>query len=150
MVRKRRPSIASSTVALSVAALVAAATALPFQIPAYAGSRVRCGDVLTKDTSLDSDLIDCPGDGLIIGADGITVRLNDHEINAASLGTVGIRNVGHDDVTIIGGVDSTDVNISGFGIGVLINDADRNEVSGGLGADDGKYGIAVIDSDQSA
>jgi hypothetical protein len=41
------------------------------------GNHVRCGDVITQDTTLDSDLIDCPGDGIVIGASDITLDLGD-------------------------------------------------------------------------
>ncbi len=27
-------------------------------------NHVQCGDVITQDTRLDSDLVDCPGDGI--------------------------------------------------------------------------------------
>ena len=40
-----------------------------------------CGDVITQDTTLDSDLIDCPGDGVVIGASGITLDLAGHTID---------------------------------------------------------------------
>ena len=33
---------------------------------------------------LTADLTNCPGDGLVIGADGITVDLNGHTIDAPS------------------------------------------------------------------
>ena len=44
-------------------------------------SHVQCGDVITQDTTLDSDLIDCPGDGLVIGADDVTLDLNGHTVD---------------------------------------------------------------------
>ena len=31
-------------------------------------THVSCGDVITQDTTLDSDLVNCPGDGVVIGA----------------------------------------------------------------------------------
>jgi hypothetical protein len=37
---------------------------------------VECGEVVTRDTTLDSDLIDCPANGIVIGADDITLDLN--------------------------------------------------------------------------
>ena len=40
-----------------------------------------CGDVITTDTVLHKDLIDCPDNGLVIGADGVTVDLNGHSIS---------------------------------------------------------------------
>ena len=44
-------------------------------------NHVQCGDVITQGTTLDSDLIDCPGDGLVIGADNITLDLNGHTVD---------------------------------------------------------------------
>jgi parallel beta-helix repeat protein len=59
--------------------VVAGALAL---VPAPAsGHHIACGDVVTADAALDSDLSDCPGDGIVIGADGISVDLNGHTID---------------------------------------------------------------------
>jgi parallel beta-helix repeat protein len=44
-------------------------------------THVDCGDVVTEDTKLDSDLINCPGDGIVIGADNITIDLDDHTVD---------------------------------------------------------------------
>ena len=44
-------------------------------------SHVQCGDVITHDTRLDSDLLDCPGDGLLIGASNVTLDLGGHTID---------------------------------------------------------------------
>jgi hypothetical protein len=41
---------------------------------------VSCGDVITADTTLDSNLVDCPSNGIVIGADDITLDLNGHRI----------------------------------------------------------------------
>jgi hypothetical protein len=59
---------------------LAAVLALLLAAPAQA-SHVRCGDVITQDTTLDSDLLDCPGSGVVIGADGITLDLNGHVVD---------------------------------------------------------------------
>jgi parallel beta-helix repeat protein len=48
--------------------------------PAFA-SHVSCGDTITADTTLDSDLVDCPDNGIVIGADDITLDLNGHTID---------------------------------------------------------------------
>jgi parallel beta-helix repeat protein len=45
------------------------------------GNHVQCGDVITQDTTLDPDLADCPGDGIVIGADGVTLDLNGHTVD---------------------------------------------------------------------
>ena len=44
-------------------------------------SHVSCGDTITADTTLDSDLLDCPNIGILIGADNITLDLNGHTID---------------------------------------------------------------------
>jgi hypothetical protein len=69
---------------------------------------LQCGDTVIQDTTLTNDLLDCHGDGLIIGADGITVDLNGHTISGQIISgglpdQVGIENAGHDDVTITNG-----------------------------------------------
>jgi large repetitive protein len=76
--------------------------------PALA-NHVQCGDVITQDTTLDSDLIDCPGDGIVIGAPNITLDLNGHTIDGAFypgsqyLFPSGVLNQGHANVTIENG-----------------------------------------------
>ena len=102
--------------------------------PAFA-SQVHCGEVLTHNTTLDNDLLACPGDGLVIGADGITVNLNGHLLEGtggSNGGNViygdtedGVDNTaGHSGVTIENG------EIRGFDTGVKLYEADRNRVQG--------------------
>ena len=42
---------------------------------------LECGDTITADTTLDRDLTGCPSNGIIIGADDITLDLNGHTIS---------------------------------------------------------------------
>ncbi len=42
---------------------------------------VSCGDTITQDTILSNDLIDCPGIGINIGQDNITLDCNSHHIS---------------------------------------------------------------------
>jgi parallel beta-helix repeat protein len=72
-------------------------------------NHVSCGATITQDTKLDSDLIDCPGDGIVIGAPNITLRLNGHTIDGkydqrlGFTGGAGVANGdGHDGVTVMG------------------------------------------------
>src|SRR4029450_12122301 len=44
-------------------------------------SHVRCGDTITSDTTLDSNLVNCPNNGIVIGADNVTLDLNGHTID---------------------------------------------------------------------
>jgi parallel beta-helix repeat protein len=75
---------------------VAAPTALvPFAIAlalavvgvgAFSGSpalavNVSCGDTITTDTTLHKDLINCPNNGILIGADNVALDLNGHTID---------------------------------------------------------------------
>jgi hypothetical protein len=70
-------------------------------------THIACGDVITEDTTLDSNVV-CneydPRDGVTIGADNITLDLNGHTISAScnELQTA-VVNQGHDGVTIING-----------------------------------------------
>jgi parallel beta-helix repeat protein len=141
--------LALSTALVAIACLSAA--------PAQA-SHVQCGDVITQDATLDSDLLNCPGDGVVIGADNITLDLNGHLIDGTGFPTSGAgvdNNAGHDGVTVIdgsiqefaAGVQLTNASdnvitrltLTGSAIGVSIQgDSDRNVVSrnvseGGIG-----------------
>lgn len=77
---------------------------------------VRCGSTITKSTTLTADLLDCPGTGLVVGADGITLDLGGHTISGTNAdGGEGIANDGHAGVQIRNG------HISGFrfnGVGI--------------------------------
>ena len=73
--------------------------------PPALGSHIQCGDVIAQDTTLDSDLIDCPGNGIVIGSPDITVDLNGHTIDGDDSGLEdhGIDNgAGEDAVTVRG------------------------------------------------
>ena len=91
---------------IPLAALLAAtALSLALASGAYAAKadHVSCGQTITADTTLDSDLTKCGGPGITIGADGITLDLNGHTIQGKGRGS-GVNNIaGHDGVTIGGG-----------------------------------------------
>jgi large repetitive protein len=91
---------------------------------------VSCGDVVTHSVVLTKDLVDCPGNGLVIGADNITLDLNGHTIDGLTgasgcypdcLHGRGIDNTaGHDGVRIING------KVTDFERGVFLVGAQRN------------------------
>jgi hypothetical protein len=92
--------------ALAVASAIGGGRAL--------ASHVSCGAVITTDTTLDSDLIDCPNNGIVIGADDITLDLNGHLIDGdgtpfadchprKEICDTGVVNEGHDGVTVSDG-----------------------------------------------
>jgi hypothetical protein len=75
---------------------------------------LHCGDVITANTRLTSDLVNCPDNGIVIGADNITLDLNGHVIDGdgtpvpscppATACDTGVDNTaGHSHVTIKGG-----------------------------------------------
>jgi hypothetical protein len=84
--------------------------ALCFAAPA-AANHVQCGDTITQNTTLDSDLV-CSGDGLTAEAGGITLDLAGHTLQGPLAFSVGVNVLSFDHVTIRNGT------ISGFSRGV--------------------------------
>jgi parallel beta-helix repeat protein len=126
---------------LVVAAVVVAMTLFAaLTVTPALGNHVQCGDTITQNTKLDSDLIDCPGDGIVIGADNITLDLNGHPIDGDESGSYkqGIHNgAGEDAVTVKGpGV------IQGFAYGVALTNASDNVVRGIVASHNG-FGIRL-------
>jgi parallel beta-helix repeat protein len=98
----------ATIVALTLAGALAVGAAPALATPA---STVTCGQTVTHSVKLANDLRDCPGDGLVIGASGITVDLNGHTIDGIAtqiqdcdvppFGPAGIQNSGgYDGLTI--------------------------------------------------
>jgi parallel beta-helix repeat protein len=97
---------------------------------------VTCGQTLSANTKLANDLTDCPGAGLVIGADDITVDLNGHTIDGVFLfGSMvaGIDNTaGHAGVRIKDGtVQQFDVGVRSTGAGTAI---ERITIDGSISA----------------
>ena len=86
---------------------------------------VTCGRVLTQSTLVTNDLIDCPGNGLVIGANDITVDLDGHTIDGIQSG-VGILNSGFDNVVITNG------SVQEFDTGVRLNPGTTGNVVSGM------------------
>jgi parallel beta-helix repeat protein len=129
---RRTPLRAACLIALTAAA------ALLLTNVALA-SHVSCGQVITADTTLDSDLVECPGDGIVIGAAGITLDLAGHTVSATTplTNVAGVSNDGFGAVTVRNGV------IRNFYYGVSIWDADGTAASG-LTIEPGRYSLAGI------
>jgi CSLREA domain-containing protein len=88
---------------------------------------IGCGQVITESTLLLNSLANCLGDGLVIGANKITIDLGGNTIDGASVSeSAGIRNDGYDDVTIINGT------ITEFDYGVLLNPGSTGNLVSGL------------------
>jgi parallel beta-helix repeat protein len=73
--------------------------------------------VVTQDTTLDSDLVDCPGTGIVVAADNVTVDLAGHLIDGAGppRPPFGVATSIH-----VSGTTITGGRIHGFHYGVLI------------------------------
>ena len=116
-------------------------------------SHVGCGDTITADTTLDSDLTNCPGNGILIGADDITLDLNGHTVAGdGELVTpchtpfrcdVGVLNDGHDGVTI------KDGSVKLFEDGVSVMDARDVSVVGISSSENLLDGIIFFNSAES-
>ena len=91
-------AVTAALVALNAVGLAATPTAL--------ATGPACGDTITHSLTLRDDLRDCAADGLIIGADRITLDLNGHMIDGDAVvggDDTGVRLDGRKHVTVRGG-----------------------------------------------
>jgi len=85
---------------------------------------INCGDVLTHGITLFYDLLNCE-DGLIVGADGITIDCNGHTISGR-----GSEN-GHEGIAVFNGVGDITIKnckIKNFGDGIAIINSYNNVI----------------------
>ncbi|MGE5689113.1 MAG: right-handed parallel beta-helix repeat-containing protein [Pseudomonadota bacterium] len=99
---------------LHAAAVVVLAAGLLATARAAGADSVGCGSTVTTDTTLGRDLLGCPGDGLVVAGDGVTIDLAGHAITGLGQGA-GIRILGSRVVVRDGSVE-------GFGMGIWTND----------------------------
>lgn len=133
-----------------LAALALTSLGLVVAPPSVAKSGPACGDTITTDITLHADLVDCPDNGLIIGADDITLNLNGHTVDGddelidpcpEDTCDIGIDDpVGHTGVRVVGGT------ITGFGFGVLLAGADGYTLSGVTATDNIFAGFLAFDT----
>jgi nitrous oxidase accessory protein NosD len=91
---------------------------------AAASPAVVCGQTVMHDISLSQDLLNCPGDGLEVGASDITIDLHGHTIGGVNAaGSVGVNDNGHSDVVVKNGSVS-----DFFAYGVALQSAPRSSV----------------------
>jgi len=134
---------------LAVLAL-ALASFVAFSTEQASASHVHCGDTITTDTTLDSDLLYCPNNGIVIGADNVTLDLNGHTISGDDEPyepcpedapcDIGILNDGHDAVTIKGGT------VRDFGLGIVVVRAKRNRLRNLAAVENAFEGIVIFRS----
>ena len=114
---------------------------------------VSCGDTITTDTTLDRDLTDCPNNGIIIGADDITLDLNGHTIDGdgqlidpcpeGELRDAGISADFHDGVTVVDGV------VREFAVGVGVGSARNVRLAGLSSSSNVFFGYLLFDVEHS-
>lgn len=129
----RRLAIVIATIGTLVAASGSDAVA------AERASTPRCGAVIGRSTTLYADLTGCPGDGLVVAADGVTLNLNGHLVaGLGTPGTVGIKVVGRRTVRVAGG------RVQGFSVGVLLAQTARSRVADVTALHNTDVGIVLV------
>jgi parallel beta-helix repeat protein len=131
-----------------LAGTVLALVATPTVAQAKPSAAIACGAVLTSSIVLTRDLTNCPGDGLVVGADGITVDLGGHAVSGdGAQGTssidAGVRVTGRHGVTVRNG------KVSAFDRGVAVTDSDHVRVERITGSGMPRSGILLVNSTYS-
>jgi parallel beta-helix repeat protein len=126
-------------------ALACAALGFASVPAAVASEPLACGDVLLTDTLLAADLTCGAGDGLVLGAPGITLDLNGHSITGSGIGNSagGVRVPPG-----INGTTITNGHIAGFTEGVVVDSSAWTTVAG-LDVSDTLRGINLANASWS-
>jgi parallel beta-helix repeat protein len=100
-------------------------------VPAAAGQgpklpvrTVVCGETITESVRIANSLFDCPAEGRVVGAPGITIDLGGHRIGGTGTGNGIANGAGHANVTIRNG------SVRGFGYGIWLENAADNVLTG--------------------
>lgn len=142
--------------------------------PAAVAGGPECGDTIVDSVRLRHDLLDCRGDGLIIGADRVTLDLAGHTIDGdAVIGgdDTGVRLDGRRHVTVRGGtiaefdhavhltgashnhitrLEATRSGDADIGRAILLDScSDDNLIDGNDASFNGRSGVAVLDSSRN-
>jgi parallel beta-helix repeat protein len=109
-----------------VIASLPAVVAVPMWATAASGAVLGCGQTITVSTVLDNDLSGCTNNGIVVGADNITLDLNGHTVagTSASGDKGGVVLVGRTGVTVRNGT------VRSFDVGVVIEGGSANTVEG--------------------
>jgi parallel beta-helix repeat protein len=124
------------------AAVTTTAALLPPAVATAASTTVvACGSTITVDTRLAKDLRNCPGIGIVIGADGVDLDLGGHIVDGDGVGDFeGINVDGHRDTSVHDGA------VRDFVEGVALLNATAARVSGLALSDLRHVGVFVSDS----
>jgi parallel beta-helix repeat protein len=140
-------------VALATPIVFAATGAMAFGGGLSPVDGVACGDTITADTTLDRDLTGCASNGIVIGADDITLDLNGHTVTGngrsvrrcprREICDVGVVNEGHDGITV------RDGSVRDFASGVLVWRARRNRLLSVSSTRNQYFGFVIAESTRS-
>jgi parallel beta-helix repeat protein len=134
-IRGRRLRLLVSGASATLAAL--ALTASP-----AAAVTVACNEVITVSTTVSNDLTDCVGNGLVIGADNITLDLRGHTIDGDFTDSdSGIMSANHTGVKIRNGT------VRQFNDGIFVTGGSGNLVDAVTAFDNNNAGIELFNSD---
>ena len=90
--------------ALALALMISVVSSAPV-IAAPAAPAVRCGGRIRTNFTLSTDLRNCTHDGLVVGANNITINLNGHTLDGTgSRLSAGVRIAGFNGVIVKGGI----------------------------------------------
>jgi hypothetical protein len=129
---------ARASLLAALAALAALVTGALFASPAGAQQPpLSCGATITTSVRLTADLLECPGDGLIVGAPGIVIDLRGHTVDGVGTGN-GISGNGFADVTVRNGT------VRDFAFGVRMADAPGARITN-MRVEDTRFGIELTD-----
>lgn len=127
--------------------------AFAFTADSAPAAHVRCGDTIVADTTLDSDLVNCPNNGIVVGTDDITLDLKGHTVDGNGKlikkcpknepCDLGLVNDGHDGVTVRNG------SVREFATGVFVGRARQNRVLGIASSRNDFFGIVLAESARS-
>src|SRR5215212_4440189 len=153
---KLRPHVARATFA-SLAVVLALAVVGVVVLgggKAAAVQQVSCGDTITTDATLHHNLVDCPNNGIVVGADNVTLDLNGHLVDGDGtpaagcnpqneICDVGVDIEGHDGVAVVHG------SVREFAFGVFVGRARHNRVLGISSSRNLRFGFVVAKSARS-
>jgi len=144
----------ATLVSLAVILALAVAGVMVLSGDRALAKQLSCGDTITADTTLHKDLVNCPNNGIIIGADDVTLDLNYHRIDGDGTPAVGcdfetefcdigVLSDGHDGVTVVHG------SVRQFDVGAVVGEARHNRLLGISSSRNLSFGIVVFDSVRS-
>lgn len=115
-------------------------------VPAMAAAQPpTCGETLLHSVTLHADMFCSNQDGLVVGARGITINLNNFAIRSNSGNYDGVDNgTGYNGVTVENGT------VTGFGDGVYYDSSNHAKITNVISVDNSSEGIDVENSQNGA